>query len=471
MSLPAAIALRRSLARSLVVAASKNSVSSRFLSAALRSLVQRVSPCAFAKWASLALLRPTRIGSGITRSPFLSARPPCARMARIERIKCWFMPMRPVTPFMMMPSRCCAISVLPFIPAVLPTVLDQHPLHYTKSIRSVRMTVVPAKAGTHNHRLWNMGPQHKRVYARLRRANARGRRQKFEAQANQADLSLLHSQQPVDAPGILSERLVGLHLERARMRQLDAEIVGHARRAGGEHDHAGAEKHRLGDAVGDEDDGLLRLLPDAQQLKVHLLARERVERAERLVHQDELGIVNERARDRRALLHAAGELVGVSVFLALEAHEREEVAGASAACGHGQTEDFGGQQHVVDHAPPFEQQRRLKHHADVARGIERLRRRADLELAGVERVEACEKLEQRGLAAAGGPDQRHELARLHVERRLGDGEKIRSPRAVDLLHGGEVDERFAHGRPTARTPHASRASRTTSMRSSASTMP
>jgi hypothetical protein len=43
-------------------------------------------------------------------------------------------------------------------------------------------TVVPARgtprrwrrgdpvAGTHNHRLWNMGPQHKRVYARLRRA-------------------------------------------------------------------------------------------------------------------------------------------------------------------------------------------------------------------------------------------------------------------------------------------------------------
>jgi hypothetical protein len=26
--------------------------------------------------------------------------------------------------------------------------------------------VIPAKAGTHNYRLWNMGPPHKRVYAR-----------------------------------------------------------------------------------------------------------------------------------------------------------------------------------------------------------------------------------------------------------------------------------------------------------------
>jgi hypothetical protein len=92
------------------------------------------------------------------------------------------------------------------------------------------------------------------------------------------------------------------------------------------------------------------------------------------------------ARDRRALLHAAGELVGVLVFLALEPDEREQVARAGAACGHGHTEDLGGQQHVVDDAPPLEQQRRLKHHADVARGVERLRPRADLELAGVERV-------------------------------------------------------------------------------------
>src|SRR5262249_11958874 len=108
--------------------------------------------------------------------------------------------------------------------------------------------------------------------------------------------------------------------------------------------------------------------------------------------------------------------------------------------------------------------------AEVGGGIERLRGGADLELAGIERVQARENLEQRGLAAARGPDQRDELARLHVERRLGDGEKVRPARAVGFLHGGEVDERFAHGCPTARTPHASRASRTTSMRSGGSTM-
>src|SRR6478752_7134911 len=262
MSLPAAIASCKSSARNLVVAASKKSVSSRFLSAALRSLVQRVSPCAFANCASFALLRPRRIGSGITRSPFLSTTPPWARVARIERIKCWFMPMRPVTPFMMMPRRCCAIPVMPFS-------------------CSTPVRGVPRKG------------------------------------ASTAPTWLFHPQQSVDAPGVLSEGLARFHLEGARMRQLDPEIVRHSRWPCGEHNHPGAEKHRLGDAVGHEQDGLFRFFPDAQQLEVHFLARERVERAERLVHQDQLGIVNESARDRRALLHAAGEFVGVFVLVAL----------------------------------------------------------------------------------------------------------------------------------------------------------
>ena len=90
-----------------------------------------------------------------------------------------------------------------------------------------------------------------------------------------------------------------------------------------------------------------------------------------------LGSWIERTRDRGALLHAAGELVGIFVLVALEPDQREQIAGASAARRHRQAEDFGRQQHVVDDAPPFQQQRLLEHHADVARRIERLRRRAD----------------------------------------------------------------------------------------------
>jgi hypothetical protein len=50
-------------------------------------------------------LRPIRIGSGITLSPLASVTPPWLRIATMERIRCWFMPMRPVTPCMMIPRR------------------------------------------------------------------------------------------------------------------------------------------------------------------------------------------------------------------------------------------------------------------------------------------------------------------------------------------------------------------------------
>ena len=72
-------------------------------------------------------------------------------------------------------------------------------------------------------------------------------------------------------------------------------------------------KHRLVDAVGDEHDGLLLLVPDAQQLLLQQQLVLRVERRERLVHQQDFRIVGEGARDGDALLHAAGELVRIII--------------------------------------------------------------------------------------------------------------------------------------------------------------
>src|SRR6266511_142550 len=116
---------------------------------------------------------------------------------------------------------------------------------------------------------------------------------------------LFHSEQVIDASRIFAELLIELDVERARMWQLDAKIVGHARRPGGEYDDPRAEKDSLLDAVRDENDSLARLLPDAQELEIHLFARQCVEGAERLIHQNDLGIVHECARDGGALLHAA----------------------------------------------------------------------------------------------------------------------------------------------------------------------
>jgi hypothetical protein len=103
--LPARSALASSIGRIWVVPASKKTVSSRFSSAASRLVPKRSMPWARASASIFAASRPIRIGSGMTRVPLESLTPPSLRMATIERTRCWFRPMRPVTPCMTRPSR------------------------------------------------------------------------------------------------------------------------------------------------------------------------------------------------------------------------------------------------------------------------------------------------------------------------------------------------------------------------------
>ena len=53
--------------------------------------------------------------------------------------------------------------------------------------------------------------------------------------------------------------------------------------------------------------------PDLRKLILQPLARHRVQRTERLVHQHELGLIGEDARDHDALLHATGELMRIEI--------------------------------------------------------------------------------------------------------------------------------------------------------------
>ena len=77
------------------------------------------------------------------------------------------------------------------------------------------------------------------------------------------------------------------------------------------------------------------LLPDAQQLELQDLARLRVDRGERLVHQQHVRLDRERACEPAALLHAARHLVRIGLLEAGEPDHGDEVArGArSRRCG------------------------------------------------------------------------------------------------------------------------------------------
>src|SRR6185295_16726020 len=77
--------------------------------------------------------------------------------------------------------------------------------------------------------------------------------------------------------------------------EVDAVAVRDPSRRRGHHDQLGREEERLLDAVRDEEEHLLRFPPQLEDQLLDLLARERIERAERLVHQHHFWVARESA--------------------------------------------------------------------------------------------------------------------------------------------------------------------------------
>src|SRR5207249_9594427 len=84
------------------------------------------------------------------------------------------------------------------------------------------------------------------------------------------------------------------------------------------------------DPVRHEQRGLGVLLPEIQQQLVHLVAGDRVERAERLVHQQQFGVVDQRPADRDALAHSARQLMRLLVHEPVETDALQQLSRAVA---------------------------------------------------------------------------------------------------------------------------------------------
>src|SRR5262245_17616164 len=99
----------------------------------------------------------------------------------------------------------------------------------------------------------------------------------------------------IDAPDDVDESGAFARIDAAWARQIDSDDFPHAARPGRHDNDAVGEKDRLLDAVGDKDHSLTGGLPDILQIDLQLRAGERIERAERLVHQKKRRVVDERA--------------------------------------------------------------------------------------------------------------------------------------------------------------------------------
>ena len=171
--------------------------------------------------------------------------------------------------------------------------------------------------------------------------------------------------------------------------------------------------------MGDQQRGLLQLLLDLQHLVAEQEPRLLVERGERLVHQQDLRLGGERAGERDALAHAAGQFAGIAVLETVEPDQRDEMPRALGALGARHADELEREGDVVDHRAPGKGRFLLEHHADrFVRAGNGLAGDADHALVMAE--QPADDVEQSRLAAAGRADDREEFARPDLERDVVD---------------------------------------------------
>src|SRR5262249_3682336 len=107
------------------------------------------------------------------------------------------------------------------------------------------------------------------------------------------------------------------------------------------------------------------VLPDLLELLMQNVACLRVESSERLVHQENLRIHGERARERYALAHPPGELVHVRICESREVYHPQIVERAASALGSSDAEALQRELDVLNDVEPRKEGSLLKDHAPV----------------------------------------------------------------------------------------------------------
>ena len=161
----------------------------------------------------------------------------------------------------------------------------------------------------------------------------------------------------------------------------------------------------------------------ALELGARLQPELRVEVRERLVHQVDGRVADNRARQGDALLLAAGELRRFSRQQLGQADARRRFAHPPIDLGGLDAAGAQRKGDVVEDGEMRIQRVVLKDHRDVAaRRLELVDAAiADPDFTGVERFESGQQPQQRRLAAARRPEQDEALARFHVEADPIDG--------------------------------------------------
>ena len=210
-------------------------------------------------------------------------------------------------------------------------------------------------------------------------------------------------------------------------------------------DHAdpGGHGHGLDLVVGHVENGRAKLELDPLELETKLRAKLRIQRGERLVHQVDRGIADQRAANGHPLHLAAGQAGGTVVQLARDVQQLRGLFDALADDGLGHASRRRAQrerQIVIDREVRI-QRILLEDKGDIARSRRIMRDVAavDHDRAVIGALEPGDQPQRRGLAGTARPEQDQEFPVVDRQRelayRLDSAEALGDVAQDDVSHG------------------------------------
>ena len=183
------------------------------------------------------------------------------------------------------------------------------------------------------------------------------------------------------------------------------------------HHHAVAHGQSFLLVVGDIDKGFFGLLLDFLQLELHAFAQLEVERAERLVQQNNIGIANQRARNGNALLLTAGKLCHRAFFITLEVNDGKHFHYFLFDFVFRKLFELQPKGNVIKHVQVGEQRILLKDGVDIPlvrrKSVNALAVKDDV--AAVRLNKAADDAQRCGFAAAAGTENRNEFLFVNIK--------------------------------------------------------
>ena len=195
-----------------------------------------------------------------------------------------------------------------------------------------------------------------------------------------------------------------------------ADLLQHAQM---HHRDAICQRHRLQLIMGDVERGHAEASVEALQLGPHVGAQPRVEMRDRLVHDEQAGLADDRPADPDALLLSAAEVLDAARQEIDDREDLRDLVDAAVDLGRRQAARAQGRRDVVVDVQVRIERVVLEHHRDVALAWGDVVHAPAVhqQVARGDRLEPGHHPHRRGLAAAGRAEQAEELAVAQVSDR------------------------------------------------------